>query len=125
MTQKRTAAQVSSMNGTENGNGRVDNSSLAELVAPAEVEAEHVDLATPPRPEKSSGSRFSEFVLADDEEGGEDSEPVLTKCPAKKPGEFDIFRVRPEAAWSIETLIVEYRGENKALPVVSTSSIPD
>jgi hypothetical protein len=115
MPQKKSTPQTSSVQ-SSNGSHPVDSASLAELVAPAEVQEEHVDLATQPKPEKSSGSRFSEFVLADDEEGGEDSEPVLTKCPAKKPGEFDIFRVRPEEAWCIETLIVEYRGENKALP---------
>jgi hypothetical protein len=116
MAQKRSATQVSPLNSTENGNGHIDNASLAELVTPAVIEAEQIDLTTRAKSEKSSGSRFSEFVLADDEEGGEDSEPVLTKCPAKKPGEFDIFRVHTEPEWSIETLIVEYRGENKALP---------
>jgi hypothetical protein len=62
--------------------------------------------------------RFSAFILPDDGEGI-DEEVLLTACPARQPRETDLFRVRlddGEEVWRMKTLVVEYRGEDPAVP---------
>jgi hypothetical protein len=72
-------------------------------------------------PASTVGTRlgqFSAYVLTDDGEAL-DEEPLLTTCPARQPRESDLFRVRPEEegpGWRIKTLIVDYRGEDPAVP---------
>jgi hypothetical protein len=85
------------------------------------LEAEEETSVDTAEPEERPGkplSRFSAFVLPDDGEGS-DEEMLLTTCPARQPRETDLFRVRPddcEGGWRIKTLIVDYRGEDPAVP---------
>jgi hypothetical protein len=78
-------------------------------------------LVEPEAPASAPGQpihRFSAYVLTDDGEEL-DEEPLLTVCPARQPRESDLFRVRTEdegPGWRIKTLIVDYRGEDPAVP---------
>jgi hypothetical protein len=114
MAQKRAVPQALSTtvssNGhppvsTETGLPEVETETFVEAVAPAASQGKPLD-------------RFQEYILADDAEAvGE--EMLLTACPARQPRDTDLFRVRPDQGdevWRIKTLIVEYRGEDPAVP---------
>jgi hypothetical protein len=77
-----------------------------------------VDAGEPAAAQGKPLSRFQEYILDDDAEAvGE--EMLLTACPARQPRDSDLFRVRPDdgaATWRMKTLIVEYRGEDPAVP---------
>jgi hypothetical protein len=60
-------------------------------------------------------NRFGAYVLTD-ELGSVDEQLALTGCPARKPRDYDLFRVRPGNDWRLKTLLVEYRGEDPAVP---------
>jgi hypothetical protein len=105
------------------------NHALAETAAPSrDVAPEVTQKSLQVSPSQDTGTlgknRYSEFVDDDDDEQDSDSAPLLTKCPARKPNEFDVFRVRASelspdgtlAEWQIEMGIVEYRGEDPAVP---------
>jgi hypothetical protein len=83
----------------------------------AEVET-RVDAVEPAAPQGKPLSRFQEFQLSDDADAiGE--EALLTACPARQPRDSDLFRVRPDdemRVWRVKTLIVDYRGEDPAVP---------
>jgi hypothetical protein len=86
---------------------------------PPEAEAEHItDASEPTAPEGKPLSRFQDYILDDDAETlGE--EMLLTTCPARQPRDSDLFRVRPDdetSIWRMKSLIVEYRGEDPAVP---------
>jgi hypothetical protein len=88
------------------------------MTLPEAEEEIFTDSAASEAPQGQPLSRFSAFILADDAEDI-DEERLLTTCPARQPRETDLFRVRPddkEQVWRIKTLIVEYRGEDPAVP---------
>jgi hypothetical protein len=123
MAQKRMTMQVSSQNGTENGNGHIGEATIPDItvVEPedpppefAEVETEDFDVEEAPPLGELGQNRYSEFV-EDGDDDGIDSEPLLVKCPARKPNEYDIFRVRPGKKWQMEVRIVDYRGDDPAV----------
>jgi hypothetical protein len=114
MPQKRVAAQVTSATVSSNGHPPASTETV-----PPQAEAEtFVDAAESAAPQGKPLSRFQEYTLDDDAEAvGE--EMLLTTCPARQPRDSDLFRVRPddgEGKWRIKTLIVEYRGEDPAVP---------
>jgi hypothetical protein len=114
MPQKRGSVQGTTT--TVSSNGHSPNATDTGL---REVEAETFDPAV-----ESSASqgkplgRFQEYVL-DDDTGAAEEEMLLTACPARQPRDSDLFRVRPDTeggAWRMKTLIVDYRGEDPAVP---------
>ena len=92
---------------------------LTERMAPLEAEEESfTDPAEPEAPQGRPLGRFQDYVLPDDAEDI-DEEVLLTTCPARQPRETDLFRVRPDdgkTVWRMKTLMVEYRGEDLAVP---------
>jgi hypothetical protein len=114
MAQKRAATQATSTTVSNNG---YPPAPAEETLAEAEVDMV-VDTAESNWSQGQPLGRFKDFMLDDDAEAvGEDM--LLTACPARQPRDSDLFRVRPdhgEDVWRIKTLIVEYRGEDPAVP---------
>jgi hypothetical protein len=126
--------EVLSDNGSSNGYvpPPMDNASLPELVAPAQdlpcprssraseplsaeveeaLDSEDSEDLEPPR-----RILCEEDLFLDEGEEFEEEEPILTSCPCRPPRSSDVFRVRPGKAWRAEVFIVDYRGDNAAIP---------
>jgi hypothetical protein len=115
MPRKRVASQVTTIVVSPNGH----HPASTEMMLPeAETESIIIDADEPSTPQGKPLSHFQEYVLDDDAEAlGE--EMLLTTCPARQPRDSDLFRVRPDDAtgiWRMKSLIVEYRGEDPAVP---------
>jgi hypothetical protein len=97
-------------------NGHVPEA-RATAVPAAEVETS-VDAAESAAPRGKPLSRFQDYQWDDDADAAGE-EMLLTACPARQPRDSDLFRVRPDdemGVWRMKTLIVDYRGEDPAVP---------
>ena len=89
-----------------------------EMTLPEVEEDIFVDAEESTAPQGRPLGRFQDFLLPDDADGI-DEEMLLTACPARQPRETDLFRVRPDdgaQVWRMKTRMVEYRGEDPAVP---------
>jgi hypothetical protein len=114
MPGKRGSTQVAGA--AVSGNGHHPGSPAAGLPE-AEVET-RVNAVESAAPQGKPLSRFQDYQLGDDADAT-DEEILLTACPARQPRDSDLFRVRPDdemRVWRMKTLIVDYRGEDPAVP---------
>jgi hypothetical protein len=114
MAQNRASRQATPTAVSSNGH---QPTSAETVLQEAETDTS-VDAAEPAAPQGKPLGRFQEFTLDDDAEAvGE--EVLLTTCPARQPRDTDLFRVRlddGDTTWRIKTLLVDYRGEDPAVP---------
>jgi hypothetical protein len=81
-----------------------------------DIEEKILDPLTDALPLKDGG-KLAEIGAAflDNDDIELDEVSVIATCTVRRPREHDIFRVRREADWRRNALLIEYRGENTAV----------